>query len=68
MQYIINASGERISVILPIAEYEALLKRASEDETSYLLREQNGSVLLRAIDDIKHGRNIVERELLPDED
>ena len=68
MQYIINASGERISVILPIAEYEALLKRASEDETSYLLREPNGSVLLRAIDDIKHGRNIVERELLPDED
>ena len=68
MQYIINASGERISVILPIAEYEALLKRASEDETAYLLREPNGSVLLRAIDDIKHGRNIVERELLPDED
>ncbi len=68
MQYIINSSGERISVILPIAEYEALLKRASEDETAYLLREPNGSVLLRAIDDIKHGRNIVERELLPDED
>lgn len=68
MQYIINSSGERISVILPIAEYEALLKRASEDETAYLLREPNGSALLRAIDDIKHGRNIVERELLPDED
>jgi hypothetical protein len=33
MQYIINPSGERISVILPIAEYEALLRCASEDET-----------------------------------
>ncbi|MBL8260141.1 MAG: type II toxin-antitoxin system prevent-host-death family antitoxin [Candidatus Competibacteraceae bacterium] len=68
MQYIINSSGERVSVILPIAEYEALLSRASEDETAYLLREPNGSLLLRAIDDIKNGRNIVERELLPDED
>lgn len=68
MQYIINPSGERISVILPIAGYEALLRRASEDETAYLLREPNGSVLLHAIDDIKHGRNIVERELLSGED
>lgn len=68
MQYVINSSGERVSVILPIAEYEALLSRASEDETAYLLREPNGSILLGAIEDIKHGRNIVERELLPDED
>ncbi|MBK8185497.1 MAG: hypothetical protein IPK63_22405 [Candidatus Competibacteraceae bacterium] len=68
MQYIINSSGERVSVILPIAEYEALLSRTSEDETAYLLRELNGSLLLRAIDDIKYGRNIVERELPPDED
>ena len=68
MQYIIKSSSERVSVILPIAEYEALLSRASEDETAYLLRELNGSLLLRAIDDIKYGRNIVERELPPDED
>lgn len=68
MQYVINSSGERVSVILPIAEYEALLSRSSEDETAYLLREPNGSVLLRAIDDIKYGRNVVERELLPDYD
>lgn len=68
MQYAINSAGERVSVILPIAEYEALLNRASEDETAYLLREPNGSLLLRAIDDIKNGRNIVERELLPDKD
>jgi len=67
-QYIVNSVGERISVILPIAEYEALLNRASEDETAYLLREPNGSILLRVIEDIKHGRNVVERELLPDED
>lgn len=67
-QYIVNSVGERISVILPIAEYEALLNRASEDETAYLLREPNGSILLRVIEDIKHGRNVVERELLPNED
>ena len=48
--------------------YEALLRYAPEDETTFLLREPNGSILLRRIEDIKHGRNIVERELLPDED
>ncbi|CDH43231.1 MAG: hypothetical protein IPL59_07865 [Candidatus Competibacteraceae bacterium] len=68
MQYIVNPAGERVSVILPIAEYEALLRYAPEDETTFLLREPNGSILLRRIEDIKHGRNIVERELLPDED
>ncbi|MDS4020594.1 MAG: hypothetical protein RKR03_08805 [Candidatus Competibacter sp.] len=67
-QYIVNSAGERVSVVLPIAEYEALLSHVPEDETAYLLREPNGSILLRAIDDIKHGRNIVERELLSDED
>lgn len=68
MQYVINSAGERVSVILPIAEYEVLLNRASEDETAYLLGEPNGTLLLRAIDDIKNGRNIAERELLLDED
>mgnify|MGYP000867392057 FL=1 len=68
MQYIISSSGERLSVILPIAEYEALLSRASEDETAYLLREPNGIILLQRIENIRQGCNFVERELLPDED
>jgi len=68
-QYIVNQAGEQISVILPIAEYEALLRAAaSEDETAFLLREPNGSILLQRLDDYRHGRNIIERELLPDED
>ncbi len=67
MQYIIHSSGERVSVILPTAEYEALLSRFSEGETAYLLREPNGSVLLKRIKNIRQGRNIVERKLLSDE-
>lgn len=67
-QYIVNEAGERISVILPIAEYKALLRAAaSEHETAFLLREPNGSILLQRLDDYRHGRNIIERELLPDE-
>lgn len=65
--HIVNPAGERVSVIFPLAEYEALLRYAPEDETAFLLRKPNGSLLLRRIEDIKHGRNIVERELLPDE-
>ncbi len=68
-QYVVNPAGERVSVILPIAEYEALLRAAaSEEETAFLLREPNGSLLLQRLDDYRHGRNIIERELLPDED
>jgi hypothetical protein len=67
-QYIINAEGQRISAVLPIAEYEALLRYVPEDETAFLLREPNGGVLLQRIENIRHGRNLVERELLPDED
>lgn len=67
-QYIVNSAGERVSVILSIAEYEALLQHISEDETAYLLREPNGNVLLQRIENIRNGRNIVERELLPDAD
>lgn len=67
-QYIVNSAGERVSVVLPIAEYEALLSHVPEDETAYLLREPNGSALLRRIENIRQGRNLVERELLPDED
>lgn len=54
-------------MILPTAEYEALLSRFSEGETAYLLREPNGSVLLKRIKNIRQGRNIVERKLLSDE-
>ncbi len=44
-------------MILPIAEYEALLRAAaSEDETAFLLREPNGSVLLQRIDDYPYRR------------
>ena len=67
-QSIINAEGQRISAVLPIAEYEALLRYVPEDETAFLLREPNGSVLLQRVENIRHGRNLVERELLPDED
>jgi hypothetical protein len=56
-------------VILPIAEYEALLRAAaSEEETAFLLREPNGRILLQRLDDYRHGRNIIERELLPDDE
>lgn len=68
MQYIVNSAGERLSVILSMDEYEALLRYAPEDETAFLLREPNGSILLKRIENIRQGRNIVERELLPDED
>lgn len=68
-QFIVSTNGERVSVILPIAEYESLLEAASiSDETAFLLREPNGSILRQCVDDIKHGRNVQERELLPDED
>jgi hypothetical protein len=62
-QYIVNEAGERVSAILPIAEYEALLRAAaSEDETAFLLREPNGSILLQRIDDypcrrLRYGQN-----------
>lgn len=68
MNYVINQAGERVSVLLPVGEYEALLKYVPEDETAYLLQEPNGSILLQRIEDYRQGRGIVERELLPDED
>lgn len=67
-RYIVTPTGERVSVVLPVAEYEALLNHLSDDETAFLLREPNGSLLLQRIANIHHGRNIIERELLPDED
>ena len=69
VHYIVNPDGERVSVILSIAEYEALMRvTEAEQETAFLLREPNGSLLLQRLDDYRHGRNIIERELLPDED
>jgi len=68
-QYVFNTVGERVSVIIPIAEYEALLNAAAtKDETAFLLREPNGAILLQRIENIRRGQNIIERELLPDED
>lgn len=68
-QYVINSAGKRISVIISIAEYEALLNAAaSENETEFLLHEPNRSILLQRIENIRQGRNIIERDLLADED
>ena len=69
VQYIVNPDGERVSVILSIAEYEALMRVAeAEEETALLLREPNGGILLQRIENIRQGRNLIERELLPYED
>lgn len=68
MNYVINQAGERISVLMPVDEYEALLKYVPEDETAFLMREPNGSILRQRIEDYRQGRGIIERELLPDED
>ena len=68
MNYVINQAGERVSVLLPVAEYEAILRYVPEDETAFLMREPNGSILLQRIEDYRKGRGMVERELLPDED
>ena len=68
-QFVINAAGEKVSVIIPFAEYQSLLELAATvDETAFLLREPNGSILRQCIEDVKHGRHIQERELLPDAD
>ena len=68
MQYVTNSSGEQVSVILPIAEYEALLSRSSEDETAYLLREHKWKCAAKLHREYPSSRNVVERELLTDED
>ena len=68
--YIADKSGERLSVILPVAEYQALLDRAStaEDETAYLLcSPENARILRERLRDVRQGRTL-EKELLPDKD
>ena len=70
VQYVINESGDRVSVILPLAEYQALLALAvrEEDETAYLLKSpENARILRQRLADIRQDQNIQERELLPDE-
>jgi PHD/YefM family antitoxin component YafN of YafNO toxin-antitoxin module len=69
VQYVINGAGEPVSVIVPVAEYRALSARAeAHDETEYLLRSpENAARLRRALEDVKAGRNIEARELLPDD-
>jgi len=68
-QYIVNSAGERVSVILPIAEYEALLTLVQDDETAYLLSSPTNAARLReAFSNWKASRNMQERELLPDGD
>jgi hypothetical protein len=68
VQFIVNSTGERVSAVLPISEYEALLRAVSDDETGFMLREPNGNILRQRIENVRQGRNIVERDLLPDED
>jgi hypothetical protein len=68
-QFVTNSAGEQVSVIIPISEYHSLLEAAAhEDETAFLLREPNGSILRRRIENIRQGKNLIERELLPDDD
>jgi len=67
-QFIINSSGEKVSAVIPFAEYQSLLEiAASVDETAFLLREPNGTLLRQRIENVRQG-NVIERELLPDED
>ena len=46
------------TVLMSLREYENLM------ETMHLLRGTNGTRLLAAIDDIKHGRNLEEHALI----
>ena len=67
-QFIVNSSGEKVSAVIPMAEYQSLLELAATiDETAFLLREPNGSILRQRIENVKQGR-VIQRELLPDED
>jgi hypothetical protein len=57
---------ESVAEVLDFAEF--LKARHGQDETAYLLREPaNARRLLDAAANIRAGRNIQERELLPDD-
>ncbi|MFM8332399.1 MAG: hypothetical protein ACKN9T_11980 [Candidatus Methylumidiphilus sp.] len=66
-KYLTDEVGNRISVVLSIEEYEALLSiQRSEEETAYLLQEPaNARRLLESLANLKAGRNIEQHELLP---
>ena len=67
-QFIVDSAGKKVSAVLPMAEYQSLLElAASVDETAFLLREPNGSILRQRIENVKQGQ-VIERKLLPDED
>ena len=69
MNYVIDQAGERVSVILPIAEYEALLRHVQVDATTHLLSSPvNAARLTQAINDHRAGRTMQERDLLADAD
>ena len=67
-QFITSPTGEQVSAVIPMAEYEALLRFVPDDETAYLLQEPNGSELLRRIESVRNGAPLIEHDLLPDED
>lgn len=67
-QFITGPTGQRVSAVIPMAEYEALLRFVPDDETAYLLQEPNGSELLRRIESVRNGAPLIEHNLLPDED
>jgi len=68
-KYVTDEVGNRISVVLPIEEYEALTSiQRSEEETAYLLKEPaNARRLLESLANLRLGRNIEQHELLPDD-
>ncbi len=68
-QYITDEAGKRISVVLPIEEYEALIgTQYGEDETAYLLKEPaNARRLLESLANLRAGRHVEQHELLPDD-
>ncbi|BCX88496.1 hypothetical protein MIN45_P0865 [Methylomarinovum tepidoasis] len=54
--------------VLKFIEYLRFRRLAGEDETTYLLREPaNRRRLLEAVENIRKGRDIEAKELLPDD-
>jgi antitoxin YefM len=55
---IITRQKAEPTVLMSLREYEAIM------ETMHLLRGKNGPRLLKAVDDIKRGVNLQERQLI----
>ena len=66
MQYIVDESGERVSVIMGIDEYQSLLARSGQEgETAYLLSSPaNAKRLREAMSDAKAKRNCEPHSLI----